>query len=89
MWTVISSMRQSPRYCLLGSRPLSASLRLPQTSSMCVIGLFLLDFFSYCCTFSFYTRLFKIKDPITSLPVFSQLQVTLVCNNCKEQVSYA
>lgn len=27
---------------------------------------------------SFYTRLFKIKDPITSLPVFSQLQALFV-----------
>ena len=34
--------------------------------------------------FSFYTRLFKIKDPITGLPVFAQLQVTLACNACKE-----
>jgi hypothetical protein len=33
---------------------------------------------------SFYTRLFKIKDPITGQPVFSQLQVTLVCEQCKE-----
>lgn len=39
---------------------------------------------TYTC--SFYTRLFKIKDPVTGLPVFSQLQVTLVCNDCKEQV---
>lgn len=35
---------------------------------------------------SFYTRLFKIKDPVTGLPVFSQLQVTLVCETCKEEV---
>lgn len=33
---------------------------------------------------SFYTRLFKIKDPTTGQPVFSQLQVTLVCDQCKE-----
>lgn len=33
---------------------------------------------------SFYTRLFKIKDPITGQPCFSQLQVTLVCEQCKE-----
>lgn len=33
---------------------------------------------------SFYTRLFKIKDPTTGQPVFSQLQVTLVCEQCKE-----
>ncbi len=33
---------------------------------------------------SFYTRLFKIKDAITGQPVFSQLQVTLVCDQCKE-----
>ena len=35
-------------------------------------------------THSFYTRLFKIKDPITGLPVFAQLQVTLACNACKD-----
>ena len=35
--------------------------------------------------FSFYTRLFKIKDAITGHPVFSQLQVTLVCEKCKEE----
>jgi len=34
--------------------------------------------------FSFYTRLFKIKDPVTSLPVFAQLQVSLACDACKE-----
>ncbi len=34
---------------------------------------------------SFYTRLFKVKDPVTLLPAFSQLQVTLVCADCKEQ----
>jgi hypothetical protein len=33
---------------------------------------------------NFYTRLFKIKDPITGLPVFAQLQVALVCNACRE-----
>lgn len=33
---------------------------------------------------SFYTRLFKIKDPVTGLPVFAQLQVSLACNACKE-----
>ena len=33
---------------------------------------------------NFYTRLFKIKDPITGLPVFAQLQVTLACDACKE-----
>ena len=29
------------------------------------------------CTRSFYTRLFKVKDPVTQLPAFSQLQVPL------------
>jgi hypothetical protein len=33
---------------------------------------------------SFYTRLFKIKDPVTNLPVFAQLQVSLACTACKE-----
>jgi hypothetical protein len=33
---------------------------------------------------NFYTRLFKIKDPITGLPVFAQLQVTLACDDCRE-----
>jgi len=33
---------------------------------------------------NFYTRLFKIKDPVTGLPVFAQLQVTLACNTCKD-----
>jgi hypothetical protein len=33
---------------------------------------------------NFYTRLFKIKDPITGLPVFAQLQVTLACDACRE-----
>ncbi len=33
---------------------------------------------------SFYTRLFKIKDPITGLPVFAQLQVTLACTACRD-----
>jgi hypothetical protein len=33
---------------------------------------------------SFYTRLFKIKDPVTGLPIFAQLQVSLACNACKE-----
>ena len=33
---------------------------------------------------NFYTRLFKIKDAITGLPVFAQLQVALVCNACRE-----
>ena len=32
---------------------------------------------------SFYTRLFKVRDPVTGLPVFSQLQVTLACEQCK------
>jgi len=36
------------------------------------------------CSTSFYTRLFKIKDPVTGLPVFAQLQVTLACAACKE-----
>ena len=33
---------------------------------------------------NFYTRLFKIKDPITGLPVFAQLQVTLACDECRD-----
>jgi hypothetical protein len=33
---------------------------------------------------SFYTRLFKIKDPVTTLLVFAQLQVALACNACRE-----
>jgi hypothetical protein len=33
---------------------------------------------------SFYTRLFKIKDPVTGLPVFAQFQVSLACNACKD-----
>jgi hypothetical protein len=33
---------------------------------------------------SFYTRLFKIKDPVTNLPVFAQLQVSLACTACRE-----
>ena len=33
---------------------------------------------------NFYTRLFKIKDPVTGLPVFTQLQVALVCSACRE-----
>ena len=33
---------------------------------------------------NFYTRLFKIKDPITGLPVFAQLQVALACVACRE-----
>lgn len=37
------------------------------------------------CVFnSFYTRLFKIKDPVTALPVFAQLQVSLACTACRE-----
>ena len=33
---------------------------------------------------SFYTRLFKIKDPVTGLPVFAQFQVSLACDACKD-----
>ena len=33
---------------------------------------------------NFYTRLFKIRDQVTSLPIFAQLQVTLACEQCKE-----
>jgi hypothetical protein len=33
---------------------------------------------------NFYTRLFKIKDPVTNQPVFAQLQISLACNACKE-----
>ena len=33
---------------------------------------------------SFYTRLFKIRDPIKKLPVFAQRQVMLVCDQCRE-----
>ena len=33
---------------------------------------------------SFYTRLFKIKDPVSGLPIFAQLQVSLACASCKE-----
>ena len=33
---------------------------------------------------NFYTRLFKIKDPITMLPVFAQLQVSLACTACRD-----
>jgi hypothetical protein len=33
---------------------------------------------------NFYTRLFKVKDPVTGLPVFTQMQVSLVCNACRE-----
>ena len=33
---------------------------------------------------NFYTRLFKIRDPVTGLPIFAQLQVTLACEQCKE-----
>jgi len=39
------------------------------------------NIFFWC---SFYTRLFKIKDPVSGLPVFAQLQVSLACNACKE-----
>ena len=39
-------------------------------------------FFGACC--SFYTRLFKIKDPVTCLPIFAQLQVSLACTACRE-----
>ena len=38
---------------------------------------------------NFYTRLFKIKDPVTGLPVFAQLQVTLACDACKDAGSAA
>ena len=34
---------------------------------------------------NFYTRLFKIRDPVTGLPIFSQLQVTLACEQCKNE----
>ena len=33
---------------------------------------------------NFYTRLFKIRDQVTGLPNFAQLQVTLACEQCKE-----
>ena len=33
---------------------------------------------------SFYTRLFKVLDPVTGLPVFAQLQVRLACEQCME-----
>ena len=33
---------------------------------------------------NFYTRLFKIKDPVTGMPVFAQMQVTLACAECRE-----
>ena len=34
---------------------------------------------------NFYTRLFKMKDPITGLPIFSQLQVVLACHACRDK----
>ena len=34
---------------------------------------------------NFYTRLFKMKDAVTGLPIFSQLQVVLACHLCREK----
>lgn len=34
---------------------------------------------------NFYTRLFKMKDPVTTLPIFSQLQVVLACHACRDK----
>lgn len=34
---------------------------------------------------NFYTRLMKIKDPVTGEPVFKTFQVELVCKKCKEE----
>jgi hypothetical protein len=33
---------------------------------------------------NFYTRLMRIKDPVTDLPVFQTFQIELVCKPCKE-----
>jgi len=33
---------------------------------------------------NFYTRLFKMKDPVSGLPIFAQLQVVLACQACKD-----
>ena len=34
---------------------------------------------------NFYTRLFKCRDPVSNLPTFKQLQVTLACEKCKNE----
>ena len=34
---------------------------------------------------NFYTKLIRIKDPVTQKPVFTVLQVELACDKCKEE----
>ena len=38
---------------------------------------------------NFYTRLFKIRDPVKGLPVFAQRQVMLACDQCREDCKAA
>jgi len=84
MWSKISFMKLSPPYCLWGSHPWYAFQHWHPKSSK-IYKLFERDVGEgWLFVGSFYTRLFKIKDPVTTLPVFAQLQVALACNACRE-----